>query len=75
MNYEEAAFTEAKEQKFICYFQTKNDQRLEVELQQGFESGHLSFASVAKDQLAEISRVGQVKYVLLCSAGLVGSPW
>lgn len=46
-----------------------------MELQQGFESGHLSFASVAKDQLAEISRVGQVKYVLLCSAGLTGSPW
>lgn len=51
----------------------KNDQRLEVELKQGFESGHLSFASVAKDQLAEISRVGQVKSVLLRSAGLVGS--
>lgn len=46
-----------------------------MELQQGFESGHLSFASVAKVQLAEISRVGQVKCVLLCSARLAGSPW
>lgn len=51
----------------------KNDQRLEVKLQQGFESGHLSFASVAKDQLAEINRVGQVKSVLLRLAGLWGS--
>lgn len=46
-----------------------------MELQQGFESGHMSFASVAKAQLADISRLGQAKYVLLCSAGLVGSPW
>lgn len=74
MNYEEAV-TWAKAQKFICYFQRKSDQRLEVKLQQGFESGHLSFASVAKVQLAEISRAGQVRHVLLCSAGLVRSPW
>lgn len=74
VNYEEAV-TWAMAQKFICYFQMKNDQRLEVKLQQGFESGHLSFASVAKVQLAEISRAGQVKHVLLCSAELVGSTW
>lgn len=50
----------------------KNDQRLEVELQQRCESGHLSLASAAKDQFAEISRVGDVKCVCSFSAGLIG---
>lgn len=50
----------------------KNDQRLHVELQQICESGHLSLVSAAKDQLAEVSRVGQVKCVCLFSAGLMG---
>lgn len=35
--------------------------RLRVELHQGFEGGHLSFASVANAQFTEISCVGQVK--------------
>lgn len=63
---------EAEKQKSIWHVKMKNDQRLEVELQQRCESGHLSLASAAKDQFAEISRVGQVKCVCLFSAGLMG---
>lgn len=62
---------EAKKRKSIWYFQMKNYQRLEVELQQICESGHLSLASAAEDQLAEVSRVGQVKCICLFSVGLM----
>lgn len=64
---------EAKKQKSIWYFHMKNDQKLDVELQQRCESDHLSLASAAKDQLGAVGRVGQVKCVYLFSARLMGA--